>query len=128
MSESNQSKGFTNMTPVVCSNYSQSYRTPVVEQPYAEVTYVVWPTDNFRRVLTSSTMPQEMKVKLGMVKAYNGELASNLLQQWQLALWPDVVYTSTYPEVYSDIGWKVSEHVYCLVLSNETLKKLKGTA
>lgn len=115
------------MTPVVCNDNPQSYRTPVVEYPYTEVTYVVWPSDNFRRVLTSSTMPQEMKVKLGMVKGYDGELASKLLEHWHLALWPDIVYTSTYPEFYKDIGWKVADNVYCLVLSNETLTKLKGT-
>lgn len=119
-------KGFINMTPVAIDNLPDMYRTPVLEQDHSGVTYTVWPADNFRRVLTSNDMPKEMKLKLGMVKAYEGE-TKKLLQNWHLSVMPTLVYETTYPDFYNDIGWRVTECTYCLVLGNQTLMELRGT-
>jgi len=119
-------KKFVNMTPVLEEKYSL-YRTPVLENKQFDVSYVVWPTDNFRREFTSSSMPKEMKLKLGMVKAYDGAVNRPVLRDWQLSAVPTYIYTyTTYPDNFGDIGWKVSDSVYCLILSNETLTELKG--
>jgi hypothetical protein len=118
--------GFTNMTPVVVDDLPGMYRTPVLEQSYSDVTYTVWPADKFSRVLTSNDMPKEMKLKLGMVKAYDGAMKKPSLQNWHLSVMPTLVYETTYPDFYNDIGWRVTESAYCLVLGNQTLMELKG--
>jgi hypothetical protein len=121
-------KKFVNMTPVLEEKYLL-YRTPVLENKQTETTYVVWPTDNLRREFASSSMPKEVKLKLGMVKAYDGNMSRPVLRDWQLSAVPAYIYTyTTYPDNFNDIGWKVSDSVYCLVLSNETLTELKGTS
>lgn len=117
---------FNNLTPVTLEG-TGLFITPTFEFcDRTPITYLIWPSDNMTRHLTSKELPREVKVKLGMVKSYASTNAPEHHPPMELAVMPTVIYKSNYPEFYREIGWHPCRQLYCLSLSNETLIELKG--
>ena len=85
--------------------------------------YHIYVTSNLKRVFTDETLPDAIKVAVGIINAYNWD---DLNKYSQMFLKSNVVwcFEDTYPEVLMDIGWR-NGHDYCLVLYANQLQDLK---
>lgn len=113
----------TPFTPIMTPSL-QNYRVIITEKEDRDhrLEYEVWTGNGVVRYLYPSEMPDEMSNKLAIVKAYGGD-------HWkQNKTGHDFVdtYTWSATEEYQDIGWRVNEECYCLVLSPKTLNSLRG--
>jgi len=109
------------LSPLLLKDDSFLYRTPTM---YAEEQCTLYVGDNMVRHFTNKTMPREVKVKLGMVRGYEGPVT--LHQEHRVVAVPLVVYDNTYPKEFEEIGWRVTDTLYCLSLTYALLIKLRS--
>ena len=78
--------------------------------------YLIYADDGLLRVFTEQTLPDEIKSKLTMIKAAGKDL------------YPidHSIYNTTPHEEMREIGWAKVNDMYCVVLSKDTLSKLRG--
>lgn len=74
--------------------------------------------DYFKRYLTLDIMPDEMKMCLAMIHAYDWDKYPNA---------PAQSHHPDYPEELRDTGWMTAPGEYTVVLSDKTLSELQGT-
>lgn len=86
-------------------------------------TYTVYIGDRQTRIYDSNTLPDKLKVKFAMILSVPHK--NPLLHDEEVRGMFDVVENVQLEEL-DDIGWRVSEHIFCLVLTRETLNSLKG--
>jgi hypothetical protein len=79
---------------------------------------------NLRRFYTPETLPAEIKQRLGYIGAAKEH--ANVGAGDLFISTTDVYHNKRYPKEYSDIGWRVSEHIYTVVLPLEVLEQMKG--
>ncbi len=82
--------------------------------------YHIHVADRMSRMYDDETLPDVLKVKFAMILAapqppFLDETRLNNIQ----------IYVNHNPEL-SEIGWRVSETYFCLVVDRETLNSLKG--
>jgi len=98
------------------------YRVPVCSM---HDLYTIYVGDKFTRVYNSDTLPDEVKVKLTMINALP---IDNLYTEQWVEYNPIYVYMA--PEslstTYQDVGWRVTESMYCLVLTEKCLMDMRG--
>jgi hypothetical protein len=113
----------------VVNNYSPvgspiqgHYRVPVCS---LHDLYTVYVGDKFTRVFNSDTLPDEVKVKLTMINALP---ITNLYSEEWVENSPLHIYTppKNLTVGYEDVGWRVSETIYCLLLSESCLMSMRG--
>jgi hypothetical protein len=109
------------LSPALLKDGSSLYRTPTM---YAEDQCALYVGDNMVRYFTNKTMPREVKVKLGMVRGYEGPVT--LYEKLQVSMSPLVVYENTYPKEFEEIGWRITDTLYCLSLTYALLVKLRS--
>jgi hypothetical protein len=96
------------------------HRVPVYKNDDECLVYVA---DNFTRMYCNDTLPDEIKIKLTMVTAVN----SNIMSDRELNDYPLKLYHREYfcnDDSLDEIGWRVSDHYYCLCLSNKLLGEM----
>jgi len=98
------------------------YRVPVCNM---HDLYTIYVGDKFTRVFNSDTLPDEVKVKLTMINALP---VNNLYsEEWvgynsiYIYMQPDML-----PTAYRDVGWRVTESLYCLLLTEKCLMDMRG--
>lgn len=92
------------------------YRTPVwVEPDY----YTVCIEENVHRYYTNKTAPREIKAGVAMVNAFPYVPYREGVQVLECYNWPS--------EKQRDVGWRVNQTMYILVLSDDTLRHMYVT-
>ena len=105
---------FDDYTPVVSQYNPNLYR--VIVGISDDDNYLIYADDGLLRVFTEQTLPDEIKSKLTMIKAAGKDL------------YPidHSIYNTTPHEEMREIGWAKVNGMFCVVLSRETLGKLRG--
>ncbi len=106
------------LSPVVHPRKWDLIRVPLRR---IEDRYIVYVADGLVRYYDEDTLPDPLKTKMAMILA-----ASNQLLEHEARLQKLSVYVNPMSADFDDIGWRVSETYFCLVLDRETLDSLKG--
>jgi len=110
-----------------------------------EYLYHIWPGHGVRRDLKLDEMPDEVRKHYGIVMACDVSKERALYQDGTYVFLRDsepekqemsmTVYTmpslerhyvNPYPDEYMYIGWRVSQNIFCLVLTQQCLSSLRG--
>lgn len=83
--------------------------------------YVVYVADGLVRYYDEDTLPDFLKVKMAMILA-----ASNHRLESEVRLQRMTVYSNPMSSDFDDIGWRVSETYFCLIVAREALEEMKG--
>jgi hypothetical protein len=108
------------LTPVVHKVWHGLHRVALREE---DGEYQLQVDDHYVRRYDADTLPDEIKVRLAMIKA---------IPMLEVFTDEDVYYNSFlfYENKHSkdldDVGWRVTKDLYCLVLPTTLLNKLKG--
>jgi hypothetical protein len=107
------------LTPVVHKTLSGLHRVALREE---DGEYRLQVDDHYVRRYDADTLPDEIKVRLAMIKAI------------PMATFTDeavfhnhyLFYENNHSKNLDDVGWRVTKNLYCLVLPSTLLNKLKG--
>lgn len=88
-------------------------------------THIMFVGDNHRRIFTADTLPADIKLKLAMiiVSAYAEPLISEDAPEESFRL---TLYMMVPRVGFENIGWRLSEHYFMIVMSEDELEELKG--
>jgi hypothetical protein len=105
------------LTPV-----SHQSKTGLVRVPMRRIEdhYIVYVSDGYYRRYDKETLPDEIKTKLAMILASPHKVTPDL------SITNLMVYQNDQSEELDEIGWRASESYYCIVMSVDSLKKLRG--
>ena len=105
---------FSEYTPVVSQYNPSLYR--VIVGINQDNNYQIFADDGLLRIFTDTTLPDEVKSKLTMIKAAGKDP------------YPidHSIYNTTPHEEMREIGWSKVNGMYCVVLSKDALDKLRG--
>lgn len=120
-----------NLSPVAVIQEAALYRTPL----YMEGgNFRVWVGDGMIRYMTKEELPDEIAKKLAMVIAYDdgknipsyfkGDVRLSLGTAFgttQFYIMPD-----WYDKNYFDIGWRINENYFCIVITKLIIVSLRG--
>jgi hypothetical protein len=114
----NSSRSYSPVGSVIAGHY----RVPVCSM---HDLYTIYVGDKFTRAFNSDTLPDEVKVKLTMINALP---VKHLYSEDEIDTQPLYIYTQprALPTSYEDVGWRVSEYIYCLVLTDSCLMGMRG--
>ena len=108
------------LTPVVHRTVNGTHRVSLREE---DGEYQLQVDDHYVRRYDVDTLPDEIKVRLAMIKAIpmlevftDDELYFNSFS----------FYENNHSKDLDDVGWRVTKNLYCLVLPTTLLNKLKG--
>ena len=108
------------LSPVVHPKNWDLIRVPIRK---IDNTYIVYVADGYNRIYDANTLPHKLKTKMAMIRARGSDTAlfepENRLQNM-------AVYINNQSEELDEVGWRVSQTYYCLVLDRDTLESLKG--
>ncbi len=108
-----------NLSPIQHRDSDKHYRVPV---HIVDGRHTIFVGDNHRRHFDQDTLPATLKHKLSMINASPyGEPADTVGEHLNNI----DIYTIPNDEFYM-IGWKATETMYCVVLSNDELDSLRG--
>lgn len=111
-----------------------------------EYLYHIWPGCGLRRDLSVNDFPDEMRHHYSMVMASDVSARRGIYhdgvyifhkvderkdeQEVSMTVFSAPVgsryYTDAYPEEFANIGWRVSQNIFCLVLTSQCLSSLRG--
>ena len=99
--------------PVVSQYNPNLYRVIVSKK---DDDYEIFISDYYVRLFTEASLPDEVKSKLTMIKAAGKDP------------YPidHSIYNTTPHEEMREIGWAKVNEMFCVVLSRDTLSKLRG--
>ena len=107
------------LTPVVHKTLNGLHRVSLREE---DGEYQLQVDDHYVRRYDADTLPNEIKVRLAMIKAIpidhftDEEIYHNTF----------LFYDNHHSKNLDDVGWRVTKNLYCLVLPTTLLNKLKG--
>ena len=107
-----------NLSPIQHKDSDKHYRVPV---HIVDGKHTVFVGDNHRRRFDQDTLPAALKHKLSMI---NGSPYGEVLNKHEVTN-IDVYLIPTDNE-FSMIGWRVTEEMYCVVLTEKELDELRG--
>lgn len=81
--------------------------------------YQIYPGNYIKREFTDETLPDPIKVTLGLINAYEWPVTTTTDSD---LIWK---FGDDYPSNMFYVGWRDKEH-YCLVLSDEVVRDLRG--
>jgi hypothetical protein len=94
--------------------------------------YKIFLDENVKREFTDATLPNEIKVIVGLINAYDWEKIHQNSRHTSITDQPSENYAmvwmfddAAYPPVLIDIGWRYKQH-YCLVLPTPLFQELRG--
>lgn len=105
------------LSPVVSQYNWKLFRVPVRKVGNQ---YTIFVNDSFTRVFDENSLPDELKTKMAMILASPNQIVSDR-EVTSLML-----FSTTQREEFKEIGWRVSDTYFCLVLDESTLMKLRG--
>lgn len=117
-----------NYSPIISEHDSRMYRVLVTQRGNL---YTLFTGDGMTRLLEDTALPDEVRSKLAMVKAFSNK--KRLRPATDFDIWsPMDMYANTFPPEFDDIGWHCrsmsleDRELYCVVISTETLELLRG--
>jgi len=107
-----------NLSPLQHKDSEHHYRVPV---HIVDGKHTIFVGDNLRRHFDVDTLPEMLTHKLSMINAspYGGVIDRGEVYNID-------VYTMPNDSGFSMIGWRVTEELYCVVLTREELYSLRG--
>ena len=108
------------LSPVVHKTLTGLHRVPmriVGDQ------YEVFVADSYVRIYDKDSLPDEIKVKLAMIHTIP---IATLLRDSDLFNSNYLIYENLHDPTLDDIGWRVTQNMYCLVLKTDYLRTLRG--
>ena len=106
----------SSLSPIVSQYNWNLYRVPLRRQGNKYTIYV----DNFfTRVFDEDSLPDEIKTKMAMILAS----PQRILQDHEATMLSLMTESN---ENFREIGWRVSDSYFCLILSHKTLCLLRG--
>lgn len=106
------------LSPVLHHTNDSLYRVPVQK---IGRTYTLFVGDNFIREMEEGDVPEEVRTKMTMVLASSNVNRRDYGIKLRLQ-----IYTPPFGGELNDVGWQVSDTMFCLCLSNATLDQLTG--
>lgn len=106
------------LTPVVHQYNYALYRVPLRKEGNS---YTMFVADGFTRVFDEDTLPDEVKSKLAMVMARGNPI---LYDHEVTHL--NLMTTPLRNDEFIEVGWRVSDMWFVVVLTYDSLMKLKG--
>jgi hypothetical protein len=107
------------LSPVGHKKYWDLIRVPMLR---IDGNYTVFVGDNTIRRFTDDTLPDALKSKLAMI------LASVQNFKYDHDVDKLDIYTNSQSPELDEVGWRVSDSYFCLVMNRETLNSLKHGA
>ena len=83
--------------------------------------YAIYVGDRHVRYFHANDMPVEVKANLAMVKAFK----TDKIPPVPIPV-PPIQALNAYPPEFVDIGWKLGQDWYCIVMDENVLCKLRG--
>lgn len=107
------------LRPSVAKNDWDYVRVPVIR---IDGQYHVYVAEKQSRIYDDETLPDDMKVKFAMILSVPH---TNVIEDENVRGMFDVFINEETKEL-DEIGWRVSEHLFCIVMPRSTLNSLKG--
>lgn len=109
---------FGALSPVIHPQNLNLHRVPIQR---INSRYVLFVGDNFKRELREKDLPAEVKTKMTMV------LATSKVNRRDCDIkLPLTIYVPPDSGGLEEVGWQVSDTMFCLCLSADTLDELTG--
>ena len=108
------------LSPVVHKTLMNLHRVPMY---VADDQYKLFVADKYVRIYDKDSLPDEIKVKLAMIHAIP---IATLLRDSDLFNSNYLIYENLHDPTLDDIGWRVTKHIYCLVLKTDYFRTLRG--
>ena len=108
------------LTPVVHKTLNGLHRVALREE---DGEYQLKVDDHYVRRYDANTLPDEIKVRLAMIKAIPILV---VLNDEDVYFNHFNFYDNKHSKNLDDVGWRVTKNLYCLVLPTTLLNKLKG--
>jgi|SRR6267154_752005 len=93
--------------------------------------FVVWTGDNVVRYFSEETLPNEVRIPLGIIM--NSPKAAELNQKEMTDInmangvtQEEIFKSGMFDKVYEDIGWQYNKYYYVVVLSEEELASVRA--
>jgi hypothetical protein len=107
-----------NLTPVVHQYNYALYRVPLHKQGNS---YTIYVADGFSRVFDEHTLPDKVKTKMAMVLARGNPI----LRDYEVTHL-NLMTTPIRNDDFIEVGWRVSDSWFVVVLTYDSLMKLRG--
>lgn len=107
-----------NLAPIVHQKKWDLVRVPMLRA--VDGHYVVFVGDKMVRRYDDNTLPDVLKSNLAMVLASSQRFVSDH-EVGNMA-----IYTNNQSPELDEIGWRVSDSYFCMVVSRDTLNSMKG--
>lgn len=106
-----------NLSPIRHRDSDKHYRVPV---HITDGKHTIFVGDNHRRHFDQDTLPDVLKHKLSMINSSPyGEVIDREVTNMDVYVIPDV-------KEFLMIGWRITETMYCVVLTEKELDHLRG--
>ena len=108
------------LTPVVHKTLNGLHRVALRVE---DGEYQLQVDDHYVRRYDADTLPDEIKVRLAMIKAIP---RLEVFTDEEVYFNHSIFYENRHSKDLDDVGWRVTKNLYCLVLPTTLLNKLKG--
>ena len=106
------------------------WRVPMYHK---DIHYTIYVGNGLVRHYTNKTLPDPLKSKMAMITAYwinnhpklINDITSDDLVGFGFATGM-CFYRNTYPAVFCDVGWRISESYYTVIVDDELLFSMRG--
>ena len=109
------------LTPMGSQHDERLFRVPMRR---IDGDYILFVADFSRRIFTEATLPDDIKHKLAMILASPTVYIWNedeLFKSWSLLS----IYTNTYQPNLEDIGWRISDTMFLIIMNYDELMSLR---
>jgi hypothetical protein len=110
------------LTPMASQHDDRLFRVPMRR---IDGDYILFVADFSRRIFTDDTLPNFIKHKIAMILASPTTYIwqdDELIKTWNLLS----VYTNTYQPNLEDVGWRISDTMFVIIMSYENLMSLRS--
>jgi hypothetical protein len=105
------------LSPVLHPTNDKLHRVPVQKIGSLHILFV---GDHYRREIDEKDLPGEVKTKMAMV------IATSKVDVRDHAMLPLQIYVPPDSGAIDEVGWQVSDTMFCLCLSQDALDQLTG--
>ena len=110
------------LTPMASQHDDRLFRVPMRR---IDGDYILFVADFSRRIFTDATLPSYIKHKIAMILASPTTFIwqdDELFKSWNLLS----VYTNTYQPNLEDVGWRISDTMFVIIMDYEKLMSLRS--
>lgn len=110
------------LTPMSSQYDERMFRVPMRR---IDGDYILFVADFQRRIFTDDTLPNNLKHKIAMIFASPTTYIwqdDELFKSWNLLS----IYTNTYQPNLDEIGWRISDTMFVIIMGYEDLMSLKS--